>query len=218
LLAACSSGSNGPTSDVFSSAPWRDGEVLNYVVRDNDNNNLGRDTLSVEINGATTTVTQLFANSERRDESAVDVNTADFKPLKGHREIVTPAETDVLDWEYTEDGVLIRHNEDRQTGLSVPEHSYDNDTSLFLWRTLPFAEGYEARYTTIITNFRSRQTVELRVTGKESVRVPAGEFTAWRLEIRTNNARQIAWFADTPTRELLKYDNDRNVIFELESR
>ena len=47
--------------------------------------------------------------------------------------------------------------------------------------------------------------------------MPAGEFTAWRLEISTANAKQVAWYADTPTRPLLKYDNDRNVIFELES-
>ena len=59
-------------------------------------------------------------------------------------------------------GVLIKHNDEKQTGLSVPEHSYDNDTSLFLWRTLPFAIGYEGRYTTIITNFRARQTVDLK--------------------------------------------------------
>jgi hypothetical protein len=100
----------------------------------------------------------------------------------------------------------------------VPEHAYDNDTSLFLWRTLPFADGYEASYVTIITNRRNRQDVVLNVRGKETVTVPAGTFECWRLEISTENARQIAWYADTPSRPLVKYDNDRAVIFELTSK
>jgi hypothetical protein len=122
-----------------------------------------------------------------------------------------------IDVEYTADGARITQNEDEDTttGLSVPEYSYDNDTSLFLWRTLPFEEGYEGSYTTIITNHRARQKVNLSVTGIESVTVPAGTFEAWRLEITTSNARQIAWYATTPDRKLLRYDNDRNVIFEL---
>jgi len=101
--------------------------------------------------------------------------------------------------------------------MSVPEHSYDNDSSLWLWRTIDFKEDYESAYITLITNRRSRQTVVLAVTGKESVTVPAGTFDAWRLEVRTANARQVAWIADTPRRTLLKYDNDRDLIFELTS-
>ena len=203
--------------DVYASTPWSGDEVLNYNVRDNSNKTLGRETLQIDVNEQSTTLAQVFANDERRDETRVEVDSDSLKPRTGRREIDTPEEKDTLEWTYTDEGVLITHNDEKQTGLSVPEHSYDNDTSLFLWRTLPFAEGYEGRYTTIITNFRARQTVDLRVTGKEPVRVPAGEFTAWRLEIRTANARQVAWYADTPTRPLVKYDNDRNVIFELES-
>ena len=41
------------------------------------------------------------------------------------------------------------------TGLSVDEHSYDNDTSLFLCRTIALAEGYESSYITVITNQRA---------------------------------------------------------------
>jgi hypothetical protein len=58
--------------------------------------------------------------------------------------------------------------------------------------------------------------VTLRVIGKETVRVPAGEFQAWRLEVKTSNAKQTAWYADTPTRPLVRYDNDRGLFFELE--
>ena len=94
--------------------------------------------------------------------------------------------------------------------------SYDNDSSLFLWRTIDFKDGYRGAYTTIITNRRTRQDVILKVLGKETVKVAAGEFQAWKLEIEAENATQHAWYADTPTRPLVKYDNDRGLIFELE--
>jgi hypothetical protein len=58
--------------------------------------------------------------------------------------------------------------------------------------------------------------VTLTVTGRERVSVPAGSFEAWRLEVRAGGVRQVAWFADTPSRTLLKYDNSRGLFFELE--
>jgi hypothetical protein len=162
----------------------------------------------------------------QRFESPTTVDTIDvivdgktLKPISSVRSIQNdnPDDEDLIEVTYTEAGASVKVG-DRQTGLSVPEHAYDNDTSLFLWRTLPFADGYEASYVTVITNRRSRQDVVLNVRGKETVTVPAGTFECWRLEISTENARQIAWYADTPTRPLVKYDNDRDVIFELTSR
>ena len=43
-------------------------------------------------------------------------------------------------------------------------------------------------------------------------------FTAWRLEIQDEQRQADAWYADTPTRPLVHYDNDRGLIFELERR
>jgi hypothetical protein len=160
---------------------------------------------------------QFFDGERTTDEIEVVVDSATLKPKSSRRDIETPTDTEVIETTYTPEGALIRQGE-RQSGLSVPEHAYDNDSSLFLWRTIDFRDGYESSYITIITNRRERQKVVLRVRGKETVRVPAGEFTAWHLEVRTSNARQHAWFADTPARHLVRYDNDRGLVFELESR
>ena len=186
-----------------------------YDVKTDRGEMLGREELTIDVQpDGHTVLTQLFSAAGRRDESRVVVDSDSFKPVSSTRSIVTSEEDELIEVTYTEEGALIRQGE-RQSGLSVPEHSYDNDTSLFLWRTLPFAEGYEAAYNTIITNFRSRQTVVLNVPRRETVSVPAGEFEAWRLEISTSNADQVAWYADTPAHPLVKYDNDRGVIFEL---
>lgn len=198
--------------------PWPDSESLSYVLLNDDGDQLGEGVLSVEVQGEETVLRQRYASEAATDTIRVTVDSATLKPISSEREIVEPdGDEERIEVEYTEEGALIRQGEERQSGLSVPEHSYDNDTSLFLWRTLPFEAGYEASYTTIITNRRTRQKVNLNVTGKETVTVPAGTFEAWRLEITTSNARQLAWFADTPERPLLRYDNDRDLIFELTS-
>jgi hypothetical protein len=152
------------------------------------------------------------------DTTTVVVDGRTLKPISSLREIVNdnPDDEDRIEVEYTEEGAIISTGDgDRQSGLTIEEHSYDNDTSLFLWRTIAFAEAYESSYITVITNRRTEQQVILRVPRKETVTVPAGQFEAWRLDIITSNARQTAWFADTPTRPLLRYDNDRGTIWEL---
>lgn len=215
---ACSSGEAGPpTSDVAGTPPWTTDENWFYELVDEDGEELGQAVLSVEIVDGETRLWQEFESDDAEDTTIVTVESATLKPIASEREIRQPdGDEERIEVEYTEEGALIRQGDDKQSGLSVPEHSYDNDTSLFLWRTLPFAEGYEGSYNTIITNHRTRQKVNLRVTGRETVTVPAGTFEAWRLEITTSNARQLAWYADTPQRQLVRYDNDRDVIFELE--
>lgn len=196
--------------------PWSGDEEQTYILVDDDGKHLGDAILAVVLDGDTTRLEQTFISDAAHDSIEVVVDSATLKPISSLRQIEeSDGDETRIEVEYTEDGALIKQNDDKQSGLSVPEHSYDNDTSLFLWRTLPFADGYEASYTTIITNHRSRQKVNLRVEGIEMVTVPAGTFEAWRLVITTSNARQIAWFADTPERTLVRYDNDRNLIFEL---
>ena len=89
---------------------------------------------------------------------------------------------------YSKDGALIKDG-DKQSGISVPEHAYDNDASLFIWRTLPFAEGYQGKYVTMITNRRTKQEVTLKVRGKERC-VYRGRVLAWRLESRPRTSNR----------------------------
>jgi hypothetical protein len=216
LVAACNSEAALPTSDIVSTIPWPADESLTYVVEDDDGETLGHIVLSVDVGSDDTELSSRFSGGGNTDEGVVRVESQTLKPISSHRRIDSGDEEEVVESTYTDEGVLIRHG-DRQSGLPVPEHAYDNDSSLFLWRTIAFAEGYESSYVTIITNHRTRDTVTLRVTGRESVTVPAGTFNAWRLEIRGRNARQTAWYADIPSRPLLRYDNDRGLIFELQT-
>jgi hypothetical protein len=217
FVAACGGGGKSiPPSDVVSNVPWRQGESAVYVLKNKSNGEVvGRTTLGVANSGANTELKQSFANDTATDVSTVIVDGTTLKPVSSTRQIKNPKDARELQVTYSKDGALIKDG-DKQSGISVPEHAYDNDASLFIWRTLAFADGYEAKYVSMITNHRTKQDVTLRVRGKETVRVPAGEFTAWRLEIKAEDANQVAWIADTPARTLLRYDNDRGLVFELE--
>jgi hypothetical protein len=202
---------------VVAQVPWTGNQTHNYMIKNRNGDELGRSTLRIEVAGDMTTLNQRSEGEEGSDEYRLIVQSSTLKPISSTRVFTSEGgddDTDPIEVTYTPQGAQIRQG-GRQTGLSVPEHSYDNDSSLFLWRTLSFVTPYEASYNTIITNHRSRQKVNLEVIRKETVNVPAGRFEAWRLEISTSNARQVAWITDDASRTLVRYDNDRNFIFEL---
>jgi len=216
LVAACSGGDSVPASDVVSVVPWRSSESAVYVLKSKGKGEVvGRTTLSVATSDSNVELSQSFAGDNATDVSTVVADAQTLKPVSATRKIKNTKDDRELVVTYSKDGALIKDG-DKQSGISVPEHAYDNDASLFLWRTLAFADGYQGKYVTMITNRRTRQEVMLKVRGKETVRVPAGEFTAWRLEIAADDAKQVAWIADTPARTLVRYDNDNGLIFELE--
>jgi hypothetical protein len=201
---------------VVSAVPWRSSESAVYVLKSKDKGEVvGRTTLGIAPSGSNVALSQSFANDTATDASTVVADSQTLKPVSATRKIKNPKDDRELVVTYSKDGALIKDG-DKQSGISVPEHAYDNDASLFIWRTLPFEDGYQGKYVTMITNRRTKQEVTLKVRGKETVRVPAGEFTAWRLEIAADDAKQVAWIADTPARTLVRYDNDNGLIFELE--
>ena len=167
LILAVACGSGGACRSQTSSAPipWQGSETLTYVLKDKKGNVVGHETLSVEVGGGSTVLTQAFSGENAKDVSTVTVDSQTLKPQKATRVIDNPKDKRELDLTYSEAGVLIKDG-DKQSGLTVPEHSYDNDASLFLWRTLDFKDGYKGAYTTIITNRRTRQDVTLKVLGK----------------------------------------------------
>ena len=96
----------------------------------------------------------------------------------------------------------------RGNPLCVPEHAYDNDSSLFIWRTLKFEKGYNVMYSAVFSNRRDTQTVTLTVGAKEIVKTPAGDIEAWIVDLNADQLTQRAWFATTPDHKLVAYQNE----------
>ncbi len=211
------------TQDVVSVIPWPDEERAEYVIVDSDDGQeLLRGVLSVAREQDQFELRLRFEETGggQSDESAVVVDAATLKPITVRRE-VRADEVEIVEGEYDPaNGVVeiteIRDESDeRSVPLRLKEHYYDNESSLFLWRTIPFEEGYEASYHAVLASRNSQHVVTVRVAGREEVTVPAGSFETWRVEVRAQGRRQVAWYADTPERALVQYDNSLGQLFQL---
>jgi hypothetical protein len=203
-----------PTADLAITVPWPDQEQAQYVLLDRKSNKeLGQGTLSVSRQGDQYELGQLFDNSSgETDDSSVFVNAQTLKPVSFHRKQALKNQTQEVKGDYdAAKGVAniteVTGGKDRPVPLRLGSNYYDNDTSLFLWRAVPFAMGYTAAYLTVLTGNTSQAIVQIEVTGKEEVTVPAGTFQTWKMEIRSAGEKQFAWIADTPDHRLVQYEN-----------
>ena len=99
--------------------------------------------------------------------------------------------------------------------LSLSGSAYDNDSSLWLWRTLALADGYTQRYVSVNAVDGTRQTVSLAITARQRVTVPAGGFDTWRLQVRNGRATGVAWINVQPPYQVVQWDNG-SLVFQLE--
>ena len=217
---ACRGGAGLAASDVAGAPPWQTKESLSYVMKNRAGQTAGQGTLGVAVQGSETILSERIKTVTDTDDSWVVVDSLTLKPVASTRQFRTVQHTgqkppEDIEVSYSGATASIKQGE-KETVLNIPPHSYDNYSSLFHWRTLPFHEGYESRYVNIVTNSGQLQTVTLRVGRLETVSVMAGEFQAWRLDMSQGSTKQVAWFADTAARPLVKYDNGHGYTFELE--
>ncbi len=91
--------------------------------------------------------------------------------------------------------------------LPLRPNAYDNESSFWLWRSLPLAEGYATRYASVNVYERNQTTVDLTVVGSTEVTVPAGTFEVWRLLVVAGRASRTAWIEVAPPHRLVQWDN-----------
>ena len=227
-LSGCGWGEDesGPTQDIVSRIPWAIGEECSYLILDEDGESLGMGVLRIEGEEGRLQLVQHFQNPEFDDRSVLLVEDRSLKPISGER-LITGEDGELrISVSYSDGTVEVERlatkdgEEERRTDeLEVPEHAYDWASSLFLWRTIPLQQGYEASYFNMATSGLAkpeRIRVTLRVTGQETVEVPAGVFQTWRVEIRSSGPKQTAWYAVDGSYPLVKYDRE-DMVFLLES-
>ncbi len=217
LLAACVVDEPVATKDIVSIIPWPDDERAEYVLLDRDNGEEhSRGVLTVTRQDGAFELGLRISDEQDTDDVVVLVDAETLKPLSVRREISLQAKTVTGEYDSEEGIVRItiidKDGDERPVPLRLEEHYYDNESSLFLWRTIPFEEGYEASYYSVLANQRSQDLITVRVAGTEEVTVPAGTFQTWRVEIRFRSTKQVAWYADTPERTLVQYDNSRQIM------
>ena len=221
-LAGCKSETTTLSGEaIVSRIPWVRHEEATYRLMDGDEVQ-GDGLLRITSVNGLLTLRQEFESGEFHDEVVAVTLAGTMQPQSVQRVIDGP--DGERRWEVLYEGgvaKVVQHSEDdeRQDNLSVPTRSYDSWTDVFLWRTIDFRDGYEASYADVLSATLARPQVisqTVRVMGKETVVVPAGTFEAWRLEIRSDDGSQEAWYADSATRPLVRYDNG-SLTFELVS-
>lgn len=218
VLAGCYPTNDVETTDVVTTIPWGDHEEAEYILLDRDGKDeIGTGTLIVDRNEEDQFEFQInFEGESGSDLASVLVDANTLKPIFVQRERHVDSEDSLTEGEYTvdEDGdpILDIRTVENGNERTVPmrldkEHYYDNEASLFIWRTIPFAADYEVSYHSVLAVAGSIQTITLRVRREEEITVPAGTFQTWRVEIKTSDRRQEAWFSTDPSHVMVQYDN-----------
>lgn len=224
---ACAQGES-----VIETIPWPDAERAEYVWLDHETlEECGSGTLTVERQGDEYEFTLHFDDALSADDDEVSSDTSTIvvdaetlDPSFVRRERVIDGEEEAVEGEYDREAEEIRviEFEGDDDPRTVPRRLdddvyYDNEASLFLWRTIRLEVDHIATYNTVLVNQGgATREVELHVDGLEEVEVPAGTFDAWKVEISTGDVNQVVFVADTPERQVVYYDNSVQ-IFELTS-
>lgn len=220
LAGACAQAEPLVLEDIVSTIPWPDEERAEYILLDRDSGDEeGSGVLSVTRKDGQFELRLRFENEGDSDESVVLVDAVTLKPASVRRELRREDEVTVVTGDYDPGEGIVQIVEtvdgnEIEIPLRLEEPYYNNDESLFLWRTILFEEGYKASYNAVLVNRGALTLIRVEVVGKEEVTVPAGTFQTWRVEIRNGDRRQIAWYADTAEHLLVQYDNTIQ-IFQL---
>jgi hypothetical protein len=233
LLSACNTGSSCKgCADVDVRIPWGANDTHTYNLRI-DGKDRGKTTLTVKEQGDQVLLTVHSADdSGNSDESTVTADKSSLKPISNTHAVIDSDQKRVANATYetgaedcdSREVVKIEQlvykppdeatpDSTRSSPLCVPEHSYDNDESLFLWRAIPFEKGYNVSYHTVLSNRRDTQIVSLEVHDKVS-KTPLGDGEAWEVRLTADQINQRAWFSTDPSHVMLAYQND-NYLFLL---
>lgn len=223
VLAGCASdgGASEPGPLELAFAPI-EGETLRYELS-NAGTDLGTGVLETRREGDLWALTQRYeglpdAEGERAVDSSRVLVDGDLRPSSSERVIEhTSGEVDRYTVEYRpEEGrltsVVSKDGSDDSDELALREHAYDNEASFWIWRSLPLAEDYVATYSSMNPFERSQQTVEVMVTARVEVTVPAGAFDTWRLQVRSGRATGIAWVEVAAPHRIIQWDSGRHFM------
>jgi len=218
---ACSGGAaTVDTAEVVTSVPFTDGETLHYVLVD-AGEELGHGTLTAEATDGGWRLEQRYTSNTVEGATDVSVALVDdaLLPATSERTIThKDGRVDAYAVEYRPaderyaSTVTEADEEPEVREFELRQHAYDNESSLWLWRTLDLHEDFEARYVSVNPFERSQQTVDLSVTERTTIEVPAGTFEVWRVQILNGRATRIAWIEVAPPHRLIQWDNGSSFL------
>lgn len=215
LLAACGSDDPSPTSRIFQAPPWAGSERLTYDLLDEGNRLEGVCVFETEPGDAVLTLRNLCEDADgegHRDDRVVEVDPQTLAPLHSERVLTNmdSGKRTTFTGDYGASAVLGYERVDIATGtveevrttereLPEPDEEspdpgvYDDESLYWLVRGIPLEEGWSGAYHNVNAGIVQIFVANVDVEGTERIRVPAGEFEAWRIRIRTSSISQRVW-------------------------
>jgi len=221
MIALVLAGCGGPAVQplTFNPAPWRDGEVSTYDLKDRNGAAIGTASWTWQEGPVAGQWTQAYEmNINGRLDHGQVVMGADLRPISAWRELGGQR----FDATYAADAITIvttaADGSKTTKTLKPPADGIDNDESLQVQRALPLAAGYATRYTDVIQTTGQTAPVQVSVTGAETITVPAGTFPTWHTVLDYGSGKHDAWYGQQPPYALVKYVNRASgAVFELRS-
>jgi hypothetical protein len=233
VLSSCAGSNDRTLSKVFVAPPWTGDERNVYDLIDEGGELYGTCVLETDVDAepGKTRLSRLCANEPRyRDDGTVLVDSQTLVPFEAAR-VRTDAEKNervaalsvyeppIVKFTFDDKGKV------RETERDLPEPTrtspdpgyYDDESLLWLVRGMDLREGYEASYQNVNAGTGQTFRVDLKVEGQETVRVPAGEFSAWKIRVRTASVTQFVWVEAEGSHRLVKarIEGIEDVIYEL---
>ncbi len=210
LVAGCRSGSGAGQDLALGSAPWKDGDKLVYDIVDRNGKSVGTSEFGFALADEAwlLSFSDKTANLEQSAQVRVDGKT--LKPLGEEKTIKTASVDAKVSTSYDQGRLevkAVQNGQNKAAAIDVPADAIENDQLLRTLRALPFAEGYEAKFVTVVGQNVAKIDTTVRVTGREQVAVSAGDFEAWKVELDFGQAKQQAWYQVDEPHNLVQYDN-----------
>lgn len=190
--------------------PWADGEVLVMAFKLGGGEEIGRSIYFanlIDLDGRK--VWRVgnrvsFAVGTSQTVSRVDVDYETFRPIQSSWDIAVMGRFDAT---YAPAEVTITSTTTQgQTSvrkIPLDKVVYDNEQCVHLFRRLPWAVGDKVTVPVFVTMTGSQLPLGVEVTRQEKIKVPAGEFECFRLELSVG---QTFWFSTDAKRYLVKYE------------
>ncbi len=215
ILAGCGGPSAQPLN--FNPAPWRDGEVSTYDLKDRNGAPIGTAVVDVAERSRSGQWTQGYElNISGRIDRGEVVMGENLRPISSWREMGGQRFAATYAAEAITIVTTAADGKETTKTLKPPADAIDNDQSLQVQRALPLAAGYTSRYTDVIPTTGQTAPVRISVTGAETITVPAGAFATWHTVLDYGSGKHDAWYGQQPPYPLVKYVNRASgAAFEL---
>jgi|DewCreStandDraft_5_1066085.scaffolds.fasta_scaffold00007_373 hypothetical protein len=227
LFAACGEDTR-PTSKIFQAPPWTGPEAYRYqlVQREHIYGYCELRTTPEAEPGRTKLERLCYDEEGFRDDGEAVVDSRTLQPFSAKRVNVDPKKnrTATRTARYEADQVTLTLDLDGETRsvtreLPKPDETspdpgwYDDESMLWLVRGIPLEEGWEGAYHNVSVGTAQITVAEVTVLRRTRVTVPAGEFEAWEVLVRSSITNRI-WVNAAAPHQVVKAQIEQ-ITYEL---